>query len=260
MVSQNYRKPPVQHQFKKGHSGNLNGRPPKSRDVIEPGAGGGIFDQVAGMALQEAKRPITVREGDRVEQLPAIQAVIRSMFRSAAQGDSRVQRRLWELVGRAEIDRAVGVRESTTFLLELQAKGDELIAEHARKGLDPPEIYPHPDDIIFDMETGEVKIDGPISKEQAGAHRVAMESAALGLRRYFEIKEQLKKDPKNRALKSELAEHKGCWEYVKRQGQRNIRRLGLELSRKAMKPRPAKRKIQPAAAVKNQGSKSDGAR
>jgi hypothetical protein len=256
MVSQNYRKPPVQHQFKKGHSGNPNGRPPKSREVIEPGTSGGIFDRVAGMALEEANRPITVREGDRVEQLPAIQAVIRSMFRSAAQGDPRVQRRLLELVGRAETDRAAAARENATFLLELQSKGEELIAKHEREGLDPPEIYPHPDDMIFDMATGEVNIDGPISKEEAGAQMAAMKHVTLGLRRYLEIEEQLKKDPKNRALKKELAKHKGDWEYFKKQGERNIRRLALEQSRQAMKPRPAKRKKTPAA-TKNEGPKRD---
>jgi hypothetical protein len=256
MVSQNYRKPPVQHQFRKGQSGNPKGRPKKSREVIEPGTRGGIFDRVAGMALEEANRPITVREGDRVEQLPAIQAVIRSMFRSAAQGDPRVQRRLLELVGRAETDRAAGTREDAAFLLELQAKGEELLAEHARKGLNPPEIYPHPDDIIFDMATGEVNIDGPISKEQAGAQRVAMKHAALGLRRYFEIEERLKKDPKNPALKKELAKYREYLEYIQKQGERNIRRLALEQSRQAMKPRPANRKKTPAA-TKNEGPKSD---
>jgi hypothetical protein len=255
MASENYRKPPVQYQFKKGQSGNPDGRPKKKPEVIPPGTQGGIFDRLAGMALEEANRPITVREGDRVEQLPAIQAVMRSMFRSAAQGDPRAQRKLLELVGRAEIDRAAAARETATFLLELQAKGQEVLTKHERHSLDQPEIYPHPDDIDFDMGTGEVNIDGPISKEQAGAQRIAEDQAVSGVRRYFEIEEQLKKDPKNRALKKELAQNKVYLEFLQKLGSRNLRRRGLEMARQAMKHRATQR-TKSQAATKNKGPKS----
>ena len=119
----------------------------------------------------------------------------------------------------------------------------------------PPEMYPHPDDLIFDMATGEVNIDGPISKEQAGAERVFTEELALGVRRYFEIEERLKKDPKNPALKKELAKYKGYWEYFQKLGARNLRRRGLKQSRLAMRPRPAKRRKTPV--LENEGPKSD---
>jgi hypothetical protein len=46
------------------------------------------------MALEEATRPITVRQGERVTRIPAMQAVIRSMFRLAAEGDPIAQRQL----------------------------------------------------------------------------------------------------------------------------------------------------------------------
>jgi Family of unknown function (DUF5681) len=50
------------------------------------------------LALQEAYRPITVREGDEVLTLPTIQAVMRQQGRLAAKGNGPAQR---DFIGRA---------------------------------------------------------------------------------------------------------------------------------------------------------------
>jgi hypothetical protein len=238
LKSSNYRKPPVEHQFKKGHSGNLKGRPKKERPPVSSVSGAGIYDRIAAMALYEATRPITVRDGSRTEKVPAIQAVIRSMFRSAAQGDTKAQRQLIELTTQAEADRAILALDYARAMGRYQKWAEENIAEHKRKGLEPPELYPHPDDIIFNESTGGVTVDGPLSKEQAGARKAIRMPMFLKAKRYFEIEGELKADPSNKKLRKELAEHKKYLNYLDKEGERTTRLEALKQWRDALKPHP----------------------
>ncbi len=76
-----YGKPPSHTRFRKGVSGNPGGRPR-----------GMTVGRAKRLALQEAYRPITVREGDEVRTLPTIQVVMRQQARSAAKGNGPAQR------------------------------------------------------------------------------------------------------------------------------------------------------------------------
>jgi Family of unknown function (DUF5681) len=82
-----YGRPPVESQFRKGESGNPRGRPRGTKTA-----------SAKAMVLQEAYRPITVREGDDVLALPAIQAVMRQLVRLAAKRNGPAQRRLIDMV------------------------------------------------------------------------------------------------------------------------------------------------------------------
>jgi hypothetical protein len=91
-----YGRPPVESRFRKGESGNPRGRPRGTKTA-----------SAKAVVLQEAYRPITVREGDDVLTLPAIQAVMRQLVRLAAKGNGPAQRKLIDMVQAIEQEQAV---------------------------------------------------------------------------------------------------------------------------------------------------------
>ena len=76
-----YRRPPVHGRFRRGASGNPGGRPRRMTS-----------GRAHNLILQEAYRLVTVREGDKVLRLPAIQVVLRSQVALAAKGNGPAQR------------------------------------------------------------------------------------------------------------------------------------------------------------------------
>jgi hypothetical protein len=105
----NYRNPPAEYRFRKGISGNPNGRPRRERVLVSTKVGGqpgiGFEDRIKSLAIEEAYRLITIREGDRVERVPVIQAIVRKVAVAAANGNTRSQQTLLNLVIGAEADR-----------------------------------------------------------------------------------------------------------------------------------------------------------
>ena len=93
-----YGHPPEAHRFTPGQSGNPRGRPKgtTSRKPTRPP------DPLAKIVLDEASRPISVRDGDRTVTVPMLEAIIRRLAVDAAKGDPRAQRLFTEMLALSE--------------------------------------------------------------------------------------------------------------------------------------------------------------
>ena len=113
-----------------------------------------------------------------------------------------------------------------------------IFERYEREGLDPLDIFPHPDDVIIDETTGEVTIDGPMSKEQAGARKAIRKQAIESMRRYFEVEAALAKEPTNPTLRREFKELKKYVDFLEKDSERMQRHEALRLSRRALETKP----------------------
>ena len=75
-----YGKPPKEHQFKKGQSGNPKGRPYKKRRADVPG-------QLAKDVLEVAGETIEIRTSNGVRKLSTQQAILMAIANKAAKGN-----------------------------------------------------------------------------------------------------------------------------------------------------------------------------
>jgi hypothetical protein len=174
------------------------------------------------------------------------------MFRAAANGDAKAGKQLVDLLTRAENARVAGAVENLQHATQYTEHNLAVLAKHEREGTDPPEMYPHPDDFVFNHTTGEVEIKGPLTKEQAGARKAIRERALETMGRYFEVEAALAKDPKNRKLKQEYQELNKYQKILREDSARDFGHKAARIARQATEPKEPEAKDKEAGGEKSE--------
>jgi hypothetical protein len=168
-----YRRPPAQTRFRKGLSGNPGGRPAGSRNrsLYQPLPFKPEHQPTDELILAEAYRPVTIREGDRVVELPAIQAAVRALAIAAIKGSRLAQRSLAELVLKVEARKASESLSALESALEYQREARTELALRRKLGITGlPDPIPHPDDIYVNPHSGELRYEGPRDEREKQFH------------------------------------------------------------------------------------------
>ena len=79
-----YGKPPKQHQFKKGQSGNPRGRPKDSRNLKQ-------------VLMEVAQEELPITENGQLRVVSRKEALVRTLFAKALKGDLRATKQLTDL-------------------------------------------------------------------------------------------------------------------------------------------------------------------
>lgn len=163
-----YGKPPVHTRFRKGQSGNPRGSIPKSTPT----------ERANWVIMQEAYRPVTVREGERTVRMPAIAAIFRSQLASGLKGNGPAQRASLHMIQAIEAGIATSKIEYLKTMVDYKADAESEIKRRLKLGItDNSDINPHPDDVLIDLATADVHVIGELNHKD---HRMLRK---LGLKR-----------------------------------------------------------------------------
>ncbi|WP_292533124.1 DUF5681 domain-containing protein [Methylocystis sp.] len=155
-------KPPASTKFKPGQSGNPRGRPKGSRNK-PPRLN---EERLKDIIIAEAYRAIKINEGDKKVSIPMAQAIVRSLAVNAAKGQHRAQQLFAELLTMTERANKALHDEYLQTVIEYKVDWERELERRRTFDINAPDPIPHPDDIVIELKTGEVKINGPMTKEE----------------------------------------------------------------------------------------------
>ena len=158
-----YGKPPKKTQFSPGKSGNPRGRPRGSKNK-RPALN---EERLKDIVLDEAYRDISVRDGNRSVSMPMAQAIVRALAVNAAKGQHRAQRLFAEMLTATERQDKELANAWVNTAMDYKIKWDRELERRERHGItDLPPPLPHPDQVKIDMNTGNVWVEGPMTKDE----------------------------------------------------------------------------------------------
>jgi len=115
--------------------------------------------------MREAERVLTVREGESLQQISAIEAVFRAQFVQATKyRNAYAQKHIIERYDRAERERRDRNEEIIAYWRKRTTLERAAIAQAKELRKSVPEFLPHPDDVIIDSEAG-VRFIGPFDQD-----------------------------------------------------------------------------------------------
>jgi hypothetical protein len=152
-----YGRPPKEHQFKKGESGNPKGRPKTVTPVPST--------ELDTLILEEANRQLRVQENGAISHVSMRHAVLRALGQSAVKGNGYAAKVYLQHLGRAEAKRQAAVDEDIRYWTDYFRRVRETNQTLQEQGKPPLDLLPLEEDMVIDPKRG-VRFIGPMSKEE----------------------------------------------------------------------------------------------
>lgn len=92
-----YKKPPKEHQFTKGKSGNPGGGPGASAR-----ASGGESAELWKTVRKVKRRKVSATQGGKTVKIPGLEALLNQMFNDALRGDVKSREQFFKLAEKAD--------------------------------------------------------------------------------------------------------------------------------------------------------------
>lgn len=156
-----YGKPPTVNRFQPGQSGNPLGRPRGAKNKAPPAPHRSLEEII----LREMSRKISTVEGGQQTQISMKEAIVRSMVVQAVKGNVRAAKMVIALTKSYDDESRDLDREYFKTMIEYKTWWTKELKARREAGLEPPELVPHPDDILIDWINAEVYINGPSIKD-----------------------------------------------------------------------------------------------